>query len=75
MTAALAVFYVTRSAHWYYGPPSANTLAESSAAQFLADFVAPSGHATQSGATWTREFEGATVALDCDGVTGTITPK
>ena len=75
VTAALAVFYVTRGAHWYFGLPSANTLAESSAAQFLAEFGAPSGPATQSGATWTREFEGATVALDCDGVTGTITPK
>ena len=64
VTAALAVFYVTRGAHWYFGLPSANTLAESSAAQFLDEFGALSGPETQSGATWTREFEGATVALD-----------
>ena len=75
VTAALAVFYVTRGAHWFFGLPSANSLVEASAAQFLTAFGAPSGPATQSGAIWSRDFVGAKVVLDCDGVTGTITPK
>jgi len=73
---AAAVFLLVRGDHWYLGLLStSNALNATTAALMLTDYGAPLGNMTQAGATFTREYEGATVALDCDTFTASFTPK
>ena len=72
----VASFLLVRGPHWYFGvDQSSNTVDNSTAALLLTDYGAPLGAMTNLSTVFSREFEGATVALDCATYTATFTPK
>jgi hypothetical protein len=64
--AAIASFLLTRKDQWFFGvTQESNTINLTVAALLLSDYGPPQGEMTQSGAVFSREFETATVTLDC----------
>ena len=64
---AVAAFMLTRKAYWFFGAGGngVNGFAEATAALLLSDHGAPTGGMTVSGNVFSREYEQATVSLDC----------
>ena len=72
----VASFLLVRGPHWYYGVDRTNnTVPNATAALLLTDYGAPLGNMTNASAVFSREYEGASVSLDCDTYTATFTPK
>jgi len=72
----IAAFQLARSSYWFFGINWQNTLNDTVAALMLTDYGAPLGNMTSNGANlFTREYERATVALDCATFTASFTPK
>ena len=71
---AIATFMLTRKEMWFFGVnQTSDTIALPIAALLLRDDGAPLGNMTTTGHTFTREFEHATVTLNCDTFTATFT--
>ena len=75
---AIATFMLTRKEMWFFGVnQTSDTIVNSTAALLLRDDGAPLGNMTISGSSnhiFSRNFERATVTLDCDTFTATFTP-
>lgn len=74
----IAAFLLARDAYWFFGAGGngVNDFTQATAALLLSDFGAPLGNMTNSSAyVFSREYEGATVELDCSTFTATFTPK
>ncbi len=73
---AVAVFHLVRGDYWWFGLKSgSNTLNATTAALSLTDYGNPMGKMTQSGSVFSREYQGATIQLDCSTFTATFSPK
>jgi len=64
---AVASFMLTRKAHWFFGAGGngVSSFSKATAALLLSDYGAPLGNMTSSGDVFSREYETATVSLDC----------
>ena len=62
---AVAVFMLTRQAHWLFVLPNADQIPPSVAALVLSDYGAPMGGMVQNGSAFSRRYEKKTVSLDC----------
>ncbi len=72
----IAAFQLARGDYWFFGVNWQNTLNDTVAALMLTDYGLPLSNMTNSSAfLFTREFERATVALDCATFTASFTPK
>lgn len=72
---AVAVFLLTRQAHWFFSFQfPTDTPQRASAAWLLTDYGAPLGNMSVAGHVFTRAFANMTVSLDCDTFTATFTP-
>ena len=78
VAAAAAVFMLARGPLWWFGVTSnPEAWINTTAAALLSDFGLPLGNMTQAPGTFvfSREFQNATVSLDCATFTPTITAK
>ena len=72
----IAAFQLARSEYWFLGINWQNTLNDTVAALMLTDYGAPLGNMSEPSANFfQREYERATVALDCATFTASFTPK
>jgi hypothetical protein len=72
----IAAFQLARADYWFFGINWVNSLNDTVAALLLADHGAPHGNMTNTSAyVFSREYERATVALDCETFTASFTPK
>ena len=67
---AVAAFLLTRKAYWFFGAGGngVSDFTEETAALLLSDYGAPLANMTSSGDVFSREYERATVTLDCSKV-------
>ena len=75
---AVAAFLLMRGQHWLMAIEPLKTMNVTTARLMTSDFGAPLGNVTQDPAhhgVFMREFEKATVSLDCNDFSGTFTPK
>ena len=74
MGGAVAAFLLARKQHWLFHMPSA--LTTETAKLVLSDFGKPKGQMRESKpGVWVREFEKATVSLDCASFTPSFALK
>ena len=74
MGGAVAAFLLARKQHWLFHMPSA--LTTETAKLVLSDFGNPKGQMRESKpGVWVREFEKATVSLDCASFTPSFALK
>jgi len=75
---AVAVFMLTRDKYWYFGFPNANTYNVTTATLLLSNFGKPLGNMQRPDPKkflFVREYELATVSLDCSTFTAKFTKK
>jgi len=72
----VAAFLIVRGESWFFGVnQTSDDIDPATAALLLTDFGAPLGNMTNASAVFAREYEHATVALDCATFTATFTPR
>ena len=71
---AVASFMLARDKYWFFGT-GGNTLNDTTASYLLSDFGYPLGGMTNASAfLFERQYQHATVSLDCATYTATFTP-
>jgi len=72
--AAVASFLLTRKAYWFFGAGGngVSAFTEGTAALLLSDYGAPLANMTSSGDVFSREYERATVTLDCSKIAASV---
>lgn len=72
----VAAFLLTRGPLWFFGVnQTSDVIDDATAALLLSDYGNPMGAMTNAASVFTREYEHATVALDCTTYMATFTPK
>ena len=62
----VAAFLLTRGEKWFFGvTQESDTMSQETAALLLSDYGAPLGNMTNSSLLFSRDYEHATVQLDC----------
>lgn len=70
----IASFLLVRKDHWFFGIQQQNVLTDEVGTLLLSDYGAPLGNMTVTGTVYSREFEKATVSLDCATYTPSFVP-